>query len=455
MASAFSFKNPYFQTCKFLKTEKPTSKINYIISFSNPFLAVVHNSSIQSLDFVFILTKTISSLTMCISSSSLLCGINSLKYASNRVGILIPPFQTASSLNIFRPYVIFSRSHRSLSSVDVSSPSLPLREHLPLKNVYSQVPLLPVWSPIPKGPRRFLLPPKFHYRLSPPPGEFKSSPRVAIMVAVIVCLVNGVVFWHWDLARDEAIRLHDFKRFRFMMTHAQASLFNLYEGRWWTLVVSIFSHQNLAHLLVNCVAIYSFLSIVVYKFGVWKALSVYLGAGVFGNYVALQRMMNEENPFATLPNGPTKVWDLLFPKGPYPPISRPALYLGSNPEYGPIIRTATFVPQSWATGLLGASGAVYATAAIFACLFPYTEFFLFFVYPVKAGIFMPLDFIAEYVLCLLNYEKKFHVAFDAHVSGTFFGVVSSLFLLPAMWKRRSLYCVGIVKKRIWSNKAKA
>ncbi|EPY53811.1 rhomboid family protease [Schizosaccharomyces cryophilus OY26] len=275
--------------------------------------------------------------------------------------------------------------------------------------------------------------------LLPPPSEHRSSPHVATVTAILICLINFFFFWHWDLARNEIRSLQDFQRFNWMLKHTQCSLQNLYEGRWWTLVTSLFSHQDLTHLLVNCIAIYSFMTVIVYRFGILRSLSTYFLSGVMGNFVVLERLLRKDD--AVTLKGPLHVWDILFRKDNLFETQsclknmRSKLTLSSYATK----KGVEMLPLSWRKGVLGASGSVYGIMALFACTYPFAQFVLFFVIPARASTILPLDFFVESLLITLNYDDKTQIAFDAHVTGILLGTLSSFLLIPKVWRARFMY----------------
>lgn len=69
----------------------------------------------------------------------------------------------------------------------------------------------------------------------------------------------------------------------FMPHHFLVSWDALLEGRWWTLLTSVFSHQLLFHLIVNMYFLYSFGGLVENTIGSYAFLKLYLISGIAGS----------------------------------------------------------------------------------------------------------------------------------------------------------------------------
>ncbi|EPX74130.1 rhomboid family protease [Schizosaccharomyces octosporus yFS286] len=279
--------------------------------------------------------------------------------------------------------------------------------------------------------------------LFPSLSEHRSGSEVAKTIAILVCITNGLVFWLWDLAKDDARTLHDFKRLDWMLRNTQCSLQNLYDGRWWTLITSLFSHQNLTHLLVNCFAIYSFMPLIVHRFGILRSFSVYFLSGIMGNFVVLERLLRKDEVASS--KGSLHVWDVLFNKESFSETQSWLAYIKnkfslSSFEAEKNIHTLS---SSWRKGVLGASGSVYGIMALFACTYPLTQFLLFFIIPAQASTILPLDFLVESLLLTQNYDETTGIAFDAHVTGMILGTLSSFLLIPKVWRSRFIYRKGL------------
>jgi len=79
--------------------------------------------------------------------------------------------------------------------------------------------------------------------------------------------------------------------------------------------------------------------------------------------------------------------------------------------------------------VVGASGAIYGVLAAFAVYYPDREIYLYFLFPVKAKIFIPI-MIGIALYAGLNPSQGDNVAHFAHLGGAIFG-----FLIARYWKR--------------------
>ncbi len=153
----------------------------------------------------------------------------------------------------------------------------------------------------------------------------------------LILLINVVVFIAWLTPSIE--------HFRFMERNFTVSWIGLADGRYWTILTSVFSHNMLLHLLVNMFVLQSFGSILERYLGAWTFLKFYLLAGIVGS-----------TTHALLSN----------------------FYLG--------------LPEQAA---LGASGAIAGLVLLFSMLFPREKILLFAIIPmpaiVGAILFIGLD----------------------------------------------------------------
>ncbi len=68
-----------------------------------------------------------------------------------------------------------------------------------------------------------------------------------------------------------------------MAQHFLVSWTALSQGRWWTLLTSVFSHNLALHLLLNMFVLNSFGPIIEHALGAWRFLKFYLGAGILAS----------------------------------------------------------------------------------------------------------------------------------------------------------------------------
>ena len=195
--------------------------------------------------------------------------------------------------------------------------------------------------------------------------------------ALIGCNVG--VFLLWRLSVEQR------SRYGLMMDHFTVSLRNLREGRVWTLITSAFSQREVGHLLVNCISLYAFARPLCALIGGRRLLVVYLGGAVASSlsHIAYQ--------------------NVLLPRLHR---SRHQLYLPS----------AVDLPA------LGASGSAYACTTLFACLFPHSQFLLYFVLPVPAWL-CATGLIAYDVWAAFKASPMDRTAHFGHIGGAAFGLL--------------------------------
>lgn len=162
----------------------------------------------------------------------------------------------------------------------------------------------------------------------------KLSPTV--LVGIIIG-INGGVFLLWQGAKGEASS-GNWTELKWMSETFLSSSENLKNGRYWVLLSSCFSHEGFGHLLFNCFTFYFVGRSAIQILGNTRFLSLYLGAGVFGNIVSY-------------------VWHEM--KG----------------------------HRNYASH--GASGAVYGVLSFFACVAPTAMFYLYGIVPIPAFVIVP------------------------------------------------------------------
>lgn len=105
------------------------------------------------------------------------------------------------------------------------------------------------------------------------PSWIERRPRV---LPVIVAL-NVVVYLMWLVAT------HGSELWAFLVTNFLVSTDRLAQGLWWTLLTAAFSHQELWHLALNMLVLWSFGSVLERLVG-WRVfVAFYLGAAVFSS----------------------------------------------------------------------------------------------------------------------------------------------------------------------------
>jgi len=92
---------------------------------------------------------------------------------------------------------------------------------------------------------------------------------------------------------------------------------------------------------------------------------------------------------------------------------------------GGIVGAATLLAMGQTVGTIGASGAVIATAVMFACYFPHREILLMFVFPMKAWVLAVL-FVGMDIAGALGIHQSMgqasNTAFTVHLAGAFFAL---------------------------------
>lgn len=93
-------------------------------------------------------------------------------------------------------------------------------------------------------------------------------------VVRIIIFINVLVFfaWHMPGAQD------------FMIQNFLISWDGLVDGRLWTLITSVFSHNMFLHILINMYVLNSFGPVVIMAIGTRNFLKFYFGAGIFSSF---------------------------------------------------------------------------------------------------------------------------------------------------------------------------
>ena len=153
--------------------------------------------------------------------------------------------------------------------------------------------------------------------------------------------------------------------------------------KWWQFLTYGFMHdtKGISHLLFNMFGLFVFGRVVEQRIGRMEFLRFYLVAIVSGGIVGA----------------------------------------GSSLAYA----IANGIPLTNMPGTIGASGAVIATAVLFACYYPHQKLLLMFVLPVKAWVvavmFIAMD-LAGAIGLLQGVESYSNVAFTVHLAGAFFAL---------------------------------
>lgn len=196
-----------------------------------------------------------------------------------------------------------------------------------------------------------------------------NRPGRAVVVPIIIVL-NVLVFAMWVLSGPSELMLNNFL----------VSWDGLAEGRYWTLLTSVFSQNMFLHIFINMFVLNSFGTLLEQVLGSWRFLRFYLVAGV---------------------------------------VSSASHCLVSN-----------FIIHQPEQAALGASGAIAGLVLVFSLIFPKEKILLFGIIPMPA-LWGALAFVA---LDLWGLSAQAHggglpIGHGAHLGGAFTGVVYYWFIL--------------------------
>ncbi|KAG1874646.1 hypothetical protein DFJ58DRAFT_721643 [Suillus subalutaceus] len=193
---------------------------------------------------------------------------------------------------------------------------------------------------------------RFRYSSSrrPPrrPNWLDSINGNVIFVAIIA--INAGVFLLWQGAKSTYVRTGRYALIKAKQTTRDPTLWiflrnnflvnweNITSGRVWTLITSCFSHQDIEHALFNGLSFYFMAPGVMQVLGNSRFLGLYFLGGIASSVTSL-------------------VWNRFY--------------------------------KHESISSHGASGAILATIAFYACAFPRTTFLIFFVVPCPAWAFLP------------------------------------------------------------------
>lgn len=197
-----------------------------------------------------------------------------------------------------------------------------------------------------------------------------SRPRPVIVPLFLV--INAAVFFSW--------RSGLFLPLNEMAQNFLVSAEAVAEGRYWTLLTSVFSHNMFLHFLVNMLVLQSFGGLLEFYLGRWRFVKFYLVAGVLSSI--------------------SHCWV--------------SAYLLGEP----------------ALPALGASGALAGLILVFALLFPKEKLLIFGLIPVPA-IFGAIGFVLLDLWGLSAQAKGggLPIGHGAHLGGAFTGVLYYFFFL--------------------------
>jgi len=195
----------------------------------------------------------------------------------------------------------------------------------------------------------------------------------------------------------------------------------------WQFITHMFMHApfpNIAHILFNMFALYSFGSALEHFWGGKKFLFFYISCGLGAallhtgvNYLQIQNILDSTHGLGLSDNTLRQILNVNFSDG--------TSYQGS-------LFDASIINQ---TPVVGASGAIYGLLAAFAFMFPNAELALMFIpVPIKAKYFVPgilaIDLFLGFKGSSIFGAGSTGIAHFAHVGGALTG-----FLMMWFWKR--------------------
>lgn len=198
----------------------------------------------------------------------------------------------------------------------------------------------------------------------------------------IIIIVNAIVYFMWASAKagDTA----------FMAQNFLVSWDALVEGRYWTLLTSVFSHNMLFHFLINMFVLNSFGRVLEDTIGPKRFIIFYLVAGILSSFVHCA-------------------------------VSQYYLHQPS-------------------TAALGASGAVAGVVLLFSLLYPREKIYLLGFIPLPA-IWGALAFIGLDIWGLIEqgHGGGLPIGHGAHLGGAFTGIFYFFFFIRVRLKGKASY----------------
>ena len=182
--------------------------------------------------------------------------------------------------------------------------------------------------------------------------------------------------------------------------------------RIWQVITHIFMHDGVMHIAFNMYALWAFGSPLYRIWGEKRFLIFYFVAGLAA--VALQTGVY----YYVFTQG----YDQLVAQG----VSQHQIFQALND--GTLRYSA--IGNTYASVMLGASGAIYGLLVAFAFYFPNAELMLIFIpFPIKAKYFVPLLVLGDIFLGISN-SINLPIAHFAHVGGALAG-----FMMMKLWSK--------------------
>ncbi|KAF9287678.1 hypothetical protein BGZ68_001476 [Mortierella alpina] len=175
-------------------------------------------------------------------------------------------------------------------------------------------------------------------------------------VVYSIVAINVAVFATWQYAEENAKRFRDGRLYYFMYRNFTDTAQNLKEGRVWTLVTSAFSHKEWYHIILNTMVLLSFGDPVWRMLGTRKFLAVYLGSAISASLASISYYAYLEPYLRRVQNKPKS----------------------NSIHYS-----------------MGASGSLMGMTTAFACVYPMSQYSLFFVINMPAAALIVLSLYIE------------------------------------------------------------
>ncbi|KAH9943094.1 uncharacterized protein BXZ73DRAFT_40535 [Epithele typhae] len=186
-----------------------------------------------------------------------------------------------------------------------------------------------------------------------------------------IMALNGAVFVGWQMATAEWKSLGDSSSYIRMRKNFTSSIYNLQQGRWYTLITSSFSHENFGHIFFNGFTYFFFAPAALKMLGNASFLALYLGGGVVCSLTSV-------------------LWNQIL-----------------SPSH-----------IQWSHG---ASGAIYSIISLSACVSPRTTFLIYGIVPLPAWVFLAGIFAWDGYSAITHRQSSTDSA--GHIGGLLTGVV--------------------------------
>jgi len=192
--------------------------------------------------------------------------------------------------------------------------------------------------------------------------------------------VNTLVFIGWYSAKSLYQEKRDARSLQWMYDNFTSSYRNLREGRVWTLLTCVFSHEQVVHFALNSLAIYWMGPTVCQLLGTRRFLILYMGAGIASSLISM-------------------AWNV-------------------------VLRNRDF-------GSHGASGATYAILSFYATTFPKSQLLIWGVIPAPAWLCIGGIFVWD-LYHALDKNPRSNVDSPGHVGGMLAGLAYALYIMQKL-----------------------